>query len=179
MSIINTNDRNNGKISEDEIKKVRDEIMQTVLNPPNMNTLELTEDMRLDPKSKKLSQEGDLYSDGSRPLFRDIVNNSQIANDLTVTKHNNEVEAVLECKMNKNDQYTLKNSLSIMKKMQQQLNQKSVLKNCDLKEAHTVEEVVADLLRPMLAEWLDNNLAAMVEKIVEKEVQKLIEKNMD
>lgn len=37
----------------------------------------------------------------------------------------------------------------------------------------TVEQLVMDLLRPQLKEWLDQNLPAIVERVVEQEVKKL------
>lgn len=37
----------------------------------------------------------------------------------------------------------------------------------------SVEQLVADMLRPMLKDWLDQNLPAIVERIVEQEVKKL------
>jgi len=37
----------------------------------------------------------------------------------------------------------------------------------------TVEELVLELLRPQLKEWLDQNLPALVERVVEQEVKKL------
>jgi len=39
---------------------------------------------------------------------------------------------------------------------------------------NTVEKMVADMLRPMMKEWLDTNLPVIVERIVEREVRKLI-----
>ncbi|MDA1101071.1 MAG: DUF2497 domain-containing protein [Proteobacteria bacterium] len=38
----------------------------------------------------------------------------------------------------------------------------------------TLEELVKDLLRPMLKEWLDGNLPTLVERLVEKEIVKLV-----
>lgn len=38
----------------------------------------------------------------------------------------------------------------------------------------TVEQLVVDLLKPMLKDWLDRNLPAVVERIVEEEVKKLV-----
>jgi cell pole-organizing protein PopZ len=38
----------------------------------------------------------------------------------------------------------------------------------------TVEQLVIDLLKPMLKDWLDQNLPAVVERIVEEEVKKLV-----
>jgi cell pole-organizing protein PopZ len=37
----------------------------------------------------------------------------------------------------------------------------------------SVEELVVELLRPQLKEWLDQNLAPLVERVVEQEVKKL------
>jgi cell pole-organizing protein PopZ len=37
----------------------------------------------------------------------------------------------------------------------------------------TVEQLVVDLLAPMLRDWLDQNLPGIVESVVEQEVKKL------
>ena len=37
----------------------------------------------------------------------------------------------------------------------------------------TVEKLLRDLLTPMLKDWLDQNLPAIVERVVEQEVKKL------
>jgi cell pole-organizing protein PopZ len=37
----------------------------------------------------------------------------------------------------------------------------------------SVDDLLAELLRPMLKEWLDQNLAGVVERVVEQEVKKL------
>jgi len=37
----------------------------------------------------------------------------------------------------------------------------------------TLEELVKELLRPMLKEWLDTNLEAIVNRAVEREISKL------
>lgn len=37
----------------------------------------------------------------------------------------------------------------------------------------TIEEYVLELLRPMLREWLDENLPSLVERLVEKEIARL------
>ena len=37
----------------------------------------------------------------------------------------------------------------------------------------TVEQLLVDLLTPMLRDWLDQNLPAIVERVVEQEVKKL------
>ena len=37
----------------------------------------------------------------------------------------------------------------------------------------TVEQLIVDLLTPMLRDWLDQNLPAIVERVEEQEVKKL------
>ena len=37
----------------------------------------------------------------------------------------------------------------------------------------TLEAIVRDMLRPMLKQWLDENLPATVERIVEKEIERV------
>jgi cell pole-organizing protein PopZ len=37
----------------------------------------------------------------------------------------------------------------------------------------TIEQFMEDMIRPMLKEWLDENMPALVERLVEKEIQKL------
>lgn len=38
---------------------------------------------------------------------------------------------------------------------------------------HTVEDVVRELLRPMLRDWMDANLPTLVERLVEAEIERL------
>ncbi|MEQ9121133.1 MAG: DUF2497 domain-containing protein, partial [Alphaproteobacteria bacterium] len=45
--------------------------------------------------------------------------------------------------------------------------------------ARTLEEMVKELLRPMLKEWLDGNLAAIVQRAVEREVARIANRTDD
>jgi len=38
----------------------------------------------------------------------------------------------------------------------------------------SLEDIVRELMRPMLKDWLDENLPGVVERVVRKEVQKLV-----
>ncbi len=38
----------------------------------------------------------------------------------------------------------------------------------------TVEDLVVEMIRPLLREWLDRNLPILVERIVQKEIRKLV-----
>ena len=40
-------------------------------------------------------------------------------------------------------------------------------------EGRTLEDIVVEMLRPILKDWLDENLPAIVEEKVEEEVQRL------
>ena len=39
--------------------------------------------------------------------------------------------------------------------------------------ARTLEDLVAEMLRPMLCEWLDENLPGLVERLVKEEIQRV------
>ncbi len=43
----------------------------------------------------------------------------------------------------------------------------------------TLEDIVKDMLNPMLREWMDDNLPPMVERIVQKELEKLARRAFD
>lgn len=43
----------------------------------------------------------------------------------------------------------------------------------------TLEDIVRELLNPMLRDWMDSNLPPMVERLVEKEIKKLSRRAMD
>ncbi len=43
----------------------------------------------------------------------------------------------------------------------------------------TLEDIAKDLLRPMLRQWVDDNVPAMVERLVEKELEKLARQARD
>jgi cell pole-organizing protein PopZ len=39
---------------------------------------------------------------------------------------------------------------------------------------HSIESLVAELLRPLLREWLDANLAPLIDRLVRQEIEKLV-----
>jgi len=43
----------------------------------------------------------------------------------------------------------------------------------------TLEDIVREMLHPMLREWMDDNLPPMVERIVQKEIEKMARRAMD
>jgi cell pole-organizing protein PopZ len=44
------------------------------------------------------------------------------------------------------------------------------------KDGVTLEDIVAEQLKPLLKDWLDDNLPSLIERLVEKELQRLADK---
>ena len=42
-----------------------------------------------------------------------------------------------------------------------------------VQNAKTLEDLVKEMLRPMLQHWLDNNLPTMVERLVRQEIERV------
>lgn len=63
------------------------------------------------------------------------------------------------------------NAVAAASKAFQSLSQK--VKVTQSGEGKTLEEIVTEMLRPMVKEWLEANLAAIVEEKVEAEVRRL------
>lgn len=45
--------------------------------------------------------------------------------------------------------------------------------------SQTLEQLVAKVMRPLLKEWLDNNLPATVERLVQKEIERIARQHRD
>jgi cell pole-organizing protein PopZ len=63
-------------------------------------------------------------------------------------------------------------SLAALANLKRSLVQPTPVK-VSTEEGRTVEDLLGDLLKPLLKEWLDTNLPLMVEKIVSQEIKKL------
>jgi cell pole-organizing protein PopZ len=46
-------------------------------------------------------------------------------------------------------------------------------------ESNTLEDIVRDMLRPMLRQWVDANMPAIAERLVKKELERLVDKALD
>jgi len=46
-------------------------------------------------------------------------------------------------------------------------------------ETNTLEDIVRDMLRPMLRQWVDANMPAIAERLVKKELERLVDKALD
>ena len=59
------------------------------------------------------------------------------------------------------------------------LQRKMADKSGDIDPNVTLQDIVAGLLRPMLREWLDQNLPGIIEKTVQKELDKVARRISD
>ena len=51
---------------------------------------------------------------------------------------------------------------------------KSAVKECKKPKIPTLDELVIDILRPQLKQWLDKNLPLLVKELIEKEIKNLV-----
>ena len=51
--------------------------------------------------------------------------------------------------------------------------------NVSLGTGNTLEDLVKDMIRPMLKDWLDQNLAPMVKGLVKKEIARMVRRAED
>lgn len=65
---------------------------------------------------------------------------------------------------------------SLMQPADPETPAKTTTPSAAFRSGATVEDLVQEALRPMLKEWLDENLATLVERLVEKEVKRLSER---
>ena len=49
----------------------------------------------------------------------------------------------------------------------------ALARSVELRNSRTLEEVVGEMLRPMLKAWLDDNLPGMVERLVRAEIERI------
>ena len=59
------------------------------------------------------------------------------------------------------------------------LTKKMPINNSRSFDGVTLEDIVKEMLHPMLREWMDDNLPPMVERIVQKELEKLARRAFD
>lgn len=59
------------------------------------------------------------------------------------------------------------------------LTKKMPINNSRSYDGVTLEDIVRELLHPMLREWMDDNLPPMVERIVQKEIEKMARRAME
>ncbi len=43
----------------------------------------------------------------------------------------------------------------------------------------TLEQIVYEIVRPMIREWLDDNLPTMVERMVKREIERVVRRGLD
>ena len=78
----------------------------------------------------------------------------------------NQNDALIDIKVAQESREALKHFI--------RLAEKSEIDSLPLKNGTTVEDIIIDLLKPQLSDWLNKNLPGIVNNIVQREIKKLI-----
>jgi cell pole-organizing protein PopZ len=95
------------------------------------------------------------------PASRPDVNDNHDLDGRSVKTDSSTTEALFESLLSSRSRAAIDNTF------------KSLTNTMSEPNAPTVEELVKDMLRPMLKSWLDDNLPSMVERIVRTEIERL------
>ncbi len=100
----------------------------------------------------------------------DILELTNIVKIEDKAKLQDKLEEVLESSLISDKSATeTANIFSNFSKIAKEINAKSTNP-----KVRTLEEIIIDMLRPQLSEWLDKNLSTLVQQIVEREIHRLI-----
>lgn len=88
------------------------------------------------------------------------------------------IEQPIQKETNMTDPLISENSASTAKasitNLMNKLGEQNKAQGPNFKSGETVEHLVAEMLKPMMKEWLDSNLPKMVNQIVEREIAKIM-----
>jgi cell pole-organizing protein PopZ len=83
--------------------------------------------------------------------------------------NNGTVENLLDEAVAATSRQTLKNFMK--------MTEKTDIESLKLRSGGTVEDIIIELIKPQISEWLNKNLPALVSSVVEKEIKKLVPKD--
>lgn len=111
-----------------------------------------------------------LDSAAPQPQVQSFANTHVPANqDRFNSTNSGSVENIIDEAVMATSRQTLKNFMKMTEK-----NEIDTLK---LRSGNTVEDIIIELMKPQLSEWLNKNLPALVASVVEKEIKKLVPKD--
>ncbi len=111
-----------------------------------------------------------LDSATAQPQMQSFANSHVPANQDRFNSTNSaSVENIIDEAVIATSRQTLKNFMKMTEK-----NEIDTLK---LRSGNTVEDIIIELMKPQLSEWLNKNLPALVASVVEKEIKKLVPKD--
>jgi uncharacterized protein len=69
---------------------------------------------------------------------------------------------------------TAETTSALFNKLKESAKTKKASNSLRFESGNTVEDLIAELIKPQLSEWLDEHLSNIVKEVVEKEVKKLL-----
>lgn len=173
--IIEENDENSEVVSEDSTDSVYDPLAGIDFSHPE-DDLDIIEDEKSDDHDaavdvfESLSVEDDESSfnendqdDSFVNMAEDEPTQSSTVAQKTISEPSHDDEALI-------DRIAETATVSAMAKLAENI---AVSRKTD---GITLEEIVRDLMRPMLKDWLDENLPTIIDRVVTKELERLAEK---
>ncbi len=105
-----------------------------------------------------------------QPQMQSFVSTTQSPNQSRFTTANSgTIENIIDDAVAATSRQTLKNFMKMTEK-----NEIDTLK---LRSGNTVEDIIIELIKPQLSDWLNKNLPALVTSVVEKEIKKIVPKD--
>ncbi len=175
------------EVEADESKDDSDsqKIVEDPIDPPGSDVLELTDE---DVAEEELVVEDEVITESvaeedvieELPIEVDMVDKEEylapskdeIAADLEAIRAQSKADTVPSDILSSSVQAATMDSLT-------KLTKRMPIDRSRSYDGVTLEDIVRELLHPMLREWMDDNLPRMVERIVQKELEKLARRALD
>ena len=146
---------------------------------PNQGTLLLTKEME---NSISFNEQGDIMIDKTSSSVNLTKENLKLTNPLEnkIDEVNQLAEDLLSKKTTMETTASFSELADIAKKTMINQSQK-IENNFDEKNAgqYTLDELMKEMLRPMLKDWLDARLPSLVKWIVTEQIEKILQQQLD
>ncbi|MBS0235751.1 MAG: DUF2497 domain-containing protein [Proteobacteria bacterium] len=158
------------EITAHDLERAMAEMQKVLDNPPNMDILDLTEEIDDDGVDGSLEGPGLAALRRQRAalhaaLAQDDDKSEQAAHESNYRqKHSTQPKiGLLDVDIAVESQEAIQQLLNMKKPNKQQVSHRSDL-----------EELVMEILKPQLGQWLNKHLPQIVQSVVEREIKKLI-----
>lgn len=167
-------------ISDDDEEEVEEEVIESPVHEDNDDVLELTEEDLVKQEEPEPEEEAPIEIDMRDKDEEEVIDEPEEEEEMDPKDIIEEIRAQTSESANTVPSDILSNAaqsaaLSSMGK----LKSKMPINNARSYDGVTLEDIVREMLHPMLREWMDDNLPPMVERIVQKELEKLARRAFD
>jgi hypothetical protein len=170
-------------ISDDEDEEAEEEALESPIREHSDDVLELTEDdlVEQEPEDEPVEPpiEVDMRDKEEEPEEED----PEEEEDMDESDPRDIIEEIRA--QNEEGHHTVPSDIlssaaqSAALSSMSKLKSKMPINNPRSYDGVTLEDIVREMLHPMLREWMDDNLPPMVERIVQKELEKLARRAFD